>query len=124
MQTLAALQKLPAAQSASLPQLVGHFAVAPQRNGAHDGVPATPGVMVQVPTLPATAQASQEPAHAVSQQTPSAALPLAQLAPLVAAWPFLRPQVPLALQVLAPVHESGSWALATVTHAPVPAAHA
>jgi hypothetical protein len=58
-----------------------------------------------VPTLPATLQASQEPPHAVLQQTPSTQLPLPHwlaaehVAPLV----FLGTHAP-ALQKLPPLH--------------------
>ncbi len=59
-----------------------------QRPGAHEGLPAEPaGLLAQVPTLPARSQASQAPAQAVLQHTPSTQLPLthafaaAQVAP-------------------------------------------
>jgi hypothetical protein len=43
----------------------------------HEGEPVLPDATgLQVPTLPATLQASQEPPHAVLQHTPSTQLPL------------------------------------------------
>jgi hypothetical protein len=71
------------------------------------------------------AQTSQALGQGVSQQTPSETLPLAQLDPLLAPCPFLRRHwaVPAALHVCVPVHVSGSSALATVVHAPVPLRH-
>jgi hypothetical protein len=69
----------------------------------------------------AAEQAMHEAVHAVSQQTPSAAKPLAHVAPLVAGRPFFARHAPAALHVVVPVQVSGSSALATATHAPVPA---
>jgi hypothetical protein len=59
----------------------------------------------------------------VLQQTPSAAKPLAQLAPVVAACPFFSLHAPVASQVVAPEQVSASSADVTATHAPVPAVH-
>ena len=50
-----------------------------------EGVSSTPaGNGVHVPTLPGWLHATHEPAHGVLQQMPSAHLPLAQSAPLLA----------------------------------------
>ena len=59
-------------------QVLGQFAEDPlQTYGAHDGLPALPvAIGLQVPTFPATLQASHESPQAVLQQTPSTQLPL------------------------------------------------
>jgi hypothetical protein len=82
--------------------------------------------MVQVPLAVAprdVVQTSQAPAHAVLQQTPSEAKPLAQRVGSVEDWPFLSLQALLALQVMVPVQVSGSSALTIEVHAPVPPVH-
>jgi hypothetical protein len=66
--------------------------------------------------------ASHGPSHARLQQSPSTHEPLAHSAFAVHVRPFFFLQVPAASQVLVPVHELGSSALVTTTHAPVPAA--
>ncbi len=80
---------MPAGHEALSTQLAGHTELSPpQKYGAHDGLPGEPaGVLAQVPTLPVRLQASQAPAQAVLQHTPSTQLPLthafaaAQVAP-------------------------------------------
>ena len=59
-------------------QPAGQSALTPSHTeGAQDGEPALPrGWMVHVPTLPIRSQASQAPAHAALQQTPSTQKPL------------------------------------------------
>ena len=63
------------------PQLAGQLAAAPLHTyGVHDGLPVAPaGALVQVPTPPSPPvrlQASQAPAQALLQHTPSTQLPL------------------------------------------------
>jgi hypothetical protein len=95
-------QNCPEAQAKSLAQVVGHAAEAPLHTyGAQAGVPALPeGVAVHVPTLPGRLQASQAPAQAVSQQTPSTQLPNSHslLPPQVALGAFFSSHCPLPLQ--------------------------
>ncbi len=71
-------QVLPLAHWVSLVQAVGQLADEPlHRNGAQVGLPVLPEATgLQVPTLPATLQESQEPPQAVLQHTPSTQLPL------------------------------------------------
>jgi hypothetical protein len=67
------------------------------------------GIGQQVPTWLVTLHASQRPAHAVWQQTPSAQVPLAQVAaPPVQSSPLLSLQAPAASQVRVPVQVSSS----------------
>jgi hypothetical protein len=63
------------------------------------------GISVQVPTLPARLQASQVPAQAVLQQTPSTQLPLAHSPLRVHAAPLPNSaQAPEPLHVVMPGH--------------------
>jgi hypothetical protein len=72
------LQKYPATHCPSSAQLVGHAPARPlHRYGAHGGLPADPaGTFVQVPSCPLRLHASHPPPQALSQQRPSAQLPL------------------------------------------------
>jgi hypothetical protein len=84
------LHQSPAAHSASAAQVVGHDALFPlHRYGVQAGLPddAT-GRNVQVPTEPATLQASHAPPHVVSQHTPSTQNPLAHELPPLHAVPL------------------------------------
>ena len=91
-------QVLPLAHWLSFVQVVGQDAEVPlHRNGAQVGLPAPPAATgLHVPTLPARLQASQEPPHAVLQQTPLAQLPETHWpsAPHVAPLVFLGTQAP------------------------------
>jgi hypothetical protein len=69
----------------------------------------------QVP--PAPVQAWQTP-QVWLQQWLSVQVPVAQLPGGVHAWPLFNAQVPVALQVFAPVQLSGSSALVTATQVP------
>jgi hypothetical protein len=69
------------------------------------------------------AQTSQALVHAAPQQKPSWAKPLAQAEEFVAGWPVLSRHAPEALHDFVPVQVSGSSALVTGVHAPVPLAH-
>ncbi len=72
------LQKLPEVQSVSSTQEVEQVVLDPsQRYGEQDGLPAEPsGTTEQVPSLPASSQASQLSPQAVLQQYPSTQFPL------------------------------------------------
>jgi hypothetical protein len=72
--------------------------------------------------VPAT-QVMQVPEHGPPQQMPSSQTPDRQPPPFAHGPPNLALHAPAALQVFAPVHVSGSSALMTATHAPVPTAH-
>jgi hypothetical protein len=91
-------QMLPLVHWVLLVQAVGQEAEEPlHTNGAQVGLPALPEATgLHVPTLPATLHASQEPLHAVLQQTPSAQLPLPHwlAAEQVAPADFFGSQVP------------------------------
>jgi hypothetical protein len=84
------LQKYPATHCPSSVQLVGHAAATPlHRYGAHGGLPAPPmGTFVQVPSCPLRLHASHPPPQALSQQRPSAQLPLVHWPTLVQVAPF------------------------------------
>ena len=79
---------------------------------------------MHLPTAPGTLHVSHPPAHAESQQAPSAQFPLAHAeAPVGQDWPFLSLHAPTASQVFRPVQVTGSSALVMLTQAPVPATH-
>jgi hypothetical protein len=110
-------------------QPLGHAVFVPSHvSGAQDGLPAYPsGAGVQVPLALAPSawlHTSHCPLHALSQQKPSAQLPLAQVdAPPGHAWPAFSLQLPIASQVSLPLQVAGSSIPMTATHAPVPVAH-
>jgi hypothetical protein len=64
------------------------------------------------------AQTSHAAPQAVLQQTPSDMKPLAQSIGSIEGSPFFNLHAPLASQVDAPVHVSGSSALVTAPHVP------
>ncbi len=72
------LQWCAAAHPASFAQLDGQEALDPlHTKGEHDGLPDVPAaLLLQMPTEPATLQASHAPEQALLQQTPSTQLPL------------------------------------------------
>lgn len=93
----------------------------------HAGLPGSPvGACAHVPSAgapSALAHTSHAPPHVVVQQTPSETKPLPHVTGLDEGCPFLSLQAPVALQVTAPTHVSGSSAFVTATHAPVPDVH-
>ena len=91
-------QLLPLTHWALLVQAVGQLAeVPPHTYGEQEGLPALPEARgLQVPTLPVRLQASQVPAQAELQHTPSTQLPLEHwlAAPQTAPPFFLGTQAP------------------------------
>jgi hypothetical protein len=123
-----ASQYSPAAQSLSDAHPDGHVVPPLHTAGAHDGLPVYPAAAgVQVPSAVAPSafvHTSHCPLHAVLQQTPSETKPLAHWVGLVWGCPFFDLHAPVVSQVLVDgLHESGSSAFMTLTHAPVPLVH-
>jgi hypothetical protein len=76
----------------------------------HPGLPTAPfadGVQTPFAVAPRVfEQTSQALLHAVLQQTPSDANPVAHVVAFVEVWPFARPHAPLPLQVMEPAVQS------------------
>jgi hypothetical protein len=83
-----ALQKLPALQSASVPQVAMHSPAPLQNVRPHTPSSSVPAARaVQVPTVPARLHASQPPTQAELQQVPSTQLPDWHSPGALQAWP-------------------------------------
>lgn len=120
------LQKWVETHTASLEQVVGQLALVPaQRKVPHPGLPALPaGSTAQVPFCAAPAlmeQASQEPAQAALQHTPSAQKPLLHALAPSHGWPSGRraSQVPALQNAPAAQWESLPQVVPQVPWAPV-----
>jgi hypothetical protein len=77
-----------------------------------------PHVPLVADPVSAAVHATQNPLHGRSQHTPSAHVPEAHVPPSVHAWPAAVLHAPVASQVCAPAHVSGSSAFFTGRHVP------